>query len=345
MDIVTGKVLANPGVNCGHLSASSCPTAANLSTAGKFNVINGVNVTQVNLQWLDQKTGEPVGCFSPCSKLTTAQGSDNGKTGGGWRTILGGLTPQSPEAQMYCCPTPPVTPGVCSAGPAANSSYSLSVHTGQQCDAYTYAYDDAKGLARCGSQTQFEITFCPKLDPVDPPPVINPLSMTIILPAKVSALLDNVKINNNQIVKINNGSILSVENGPSCTMGIDNKSIVRGVSGSLCGQLIVDNTNKRITFPASGPISSLNLQFNMNTSVGISAYLNGNLIVNATPMESKGLPMNSVLTAYQGNKQGSCNLTINSCYARSILSCHIFKLLPSNLVRSKNQFVLNSKVI
>ncbi|WP_255411092.1 hypothetical protein [Legionella sp. km772] len=36
---------------------------------------------------------------------------------------------------------------------------------------------------------------------------------------------------------------------------------------------------------------------------------------------------------------------INSCYARSILSCHIFKLLPSNLVRSKNQFVLNSKVI
>ncbi|WP_158617472.1 hypothetical protein [Legionella sp. km772] len=35
----------------------------------------------------------------------------------------------------------------------------------------------------------------------------------------------------------------------------------------------------------------------------------------------------------------------NSCYARSILSCHIFKLLPSNLVRSKNQFVLNSKVI
>ncbi|WP_158617511.1 hypothetical protein [Legionella sp. km772] len=36
---------------------------------------------------------------------------------------------------------------------------------------------------------------------------------------------------------------------------------------------------------------------------------------------------------------------MSSCYARSILSCHIFKLLPSNLVRSKNQFVLNSKVI
>ncbi|RUR12280.1 hypothetical protein [Legionella sp. km772] len=40
-----------------------------------------------------------------------------------------------------------------------------------------------------------------------------------------------------------------------------------------------------------------------------------------------------------------CSFLINSCYARSILSCHIFKLLPSNLVRSKNQFVLNSKVI
>ncbi|WP_158617402.1 hypothetical protein [Legionella sp. km772] len=44
--------------------------------------------------------------------------------------------------------------------------------------------------------------------------------------------------------------------------------------------------------------------------------------------------------------QGSIDyFIINSCYARSILSCHIFKLLPSNLVRSKNQFVLNSKVI
>ncbi|RUR05779.1 hypothetical protein [Legionella sp. km772] len=42
---------------------------------------------------------------------------------------------------------------------------------------------------------------------------------------------------------------------------------------------------------------------------------------------------------------GEIILLNNSCYARSILSCHIFKLLPSNLVRSKNQFVLNSKVI
>ncbi|RUR09387.1 Ig-like domain-containing protein [Legionella sp. km772] len=44
------------------------------------------------------------------------------------------------------------------------------------------------------------------------------------------------------------------------------------------------------------------------------------------------------------NSISSCPIN-NSCYARSILSCHIFKLLPSNLVRSKNQFVLNSKVI
>ncbi|RUR06449.1 YihY/virulence factor BrkB family protein [Legionella sp. km772] len=48
----------------------------------------------------------------------------------------------------------------------------------------------------------------------------------------------------------------------------------------------------------------------------------------------------SYLNPFIGN-----NILIDSCYARSILSCHIFKLLPSNLVRSKNQFVLNSKVI
>ncbi|WP_158617505.1 hypothetical protein [Legionella sp. km772] len=45
------------------------------------------------------------------------------------------------------------------------------------------------------------------------------------------------------------------------------------------------------------------------------------------------------------NFASTARFIIYSCYARSILSCHIFKLLPSNLVRSKNQFVLNSKVI
>ncbi len=314
MDLMTGKVIANPGVNCGHLSADACPSDANLSTEGKFNTINGVNVTHVNLQWLDSKTGTPIGCFSPCSKLTTAQGSDNGHTEGGWHNILGGIIPQSPEAQMYCCPTPPISPGVCSAGPAARSSYSLSVHTGQQCDSYTYAYDDAKGLARCGSQTQFEITFCPKSTPSDEPqePVNTPVSMKMIVPNNVNALVDGEKANNNQIVSINKATVLSIENGASCTVGIDDKSVIKGLSGSLCTQLVFDNLGKTITFPSAEQGTGLKLQFNMNTSVGISAYLNNTLIVNATPIESKGLPNNSVLTAYQGNKQASCNLTINS---------------------------------
>jgi hypothetical protein len=267
-------------------------------------------VTQVNLQWLDPKTGSPVGCFSPCSKLTTAQGSDNGRKDGGWRNILGGLSPQSPEAQMYCCPTPPISPGVCSAGPAARSSYALSVHSNQQCDAYTYAYDDAKGLARCGSQTQFEITFCPKASPQ--PPVINPVSMKIIVPNNVNALIDGAKVSNNQIVSIKNGTILSINATNVCTVSVDTKAVVKGVSGSLCSKVVFDSIGKSIRFPSTEQASGFNMQFNMNISAGISAYLNGNLIVNATPMASKDLPANSVLTAYQGSKQGSCNLTINT---------------------------------
>jgi len=136
--------------------------------------------------------------------------------------------------------------------------------------------------------------------------------MKIIVPNNVGALVDGVKININQLVKINNASILSVENGASCTVGIDSQSLVKGTSGSLCTQLAFDNTGKTISFPTSGQNTGLNLQFNMNTSVGISAYLNGSIIVNATPIESKGLPGNSVLTAYQGSKQGSCSLTISA---------------------------------
>lgn len=314
MDIVTGKPLSSPGVNCGQLKADACPSDANLSTEGKYNIINGVNVTHVNLKWLDAKTGKAIGCFSPCSKLTTAQGSDNGQTGGGWRTILGGLTPQSPAAQMYCCPTPPISPGVCSAGPAARSSYSLSVHSGQLCDSYTYAYDDAKGLARCGAQTQFEITFCPSAQPT-PAPTPLTVSMKMIVPIGVAALLDGVPLNTNQMVTVNNNAVLSISNStkPSCILSVNQQLVVSATSGSLCSQVLINNTDKSITFPNLSPTpSSYSLQFNMNTSVGISAYLNGALIVNATPIDSKTLPKNSVLTAYQGTKQGSCNLTVNT---------------------------------
>ena len=311
-DLRNGQTLPNPGVDCGQLSVSSCPTDVNLSTEGKFNVINGVDVTRINLQWLADKTQTPIGCFSPCSKLTTAQGSDNGKTGGGWHTILGGLIPQSPEAQMYCCPTPPVTPEACSAGPAARSSYSTSVHLTQKCDAYTYAYDDGQGLAKCGSQTQFEVVFCPKAPPPQPPvPVITP--MKIIIPSTIQAQVDGTSVNNNQVVSIANGSTFNLQDNPNtiCTLAVNAQFYVTPLNGSLCSQLKIDNAAKSITFTNNTPpTTSVNLQFNMNTSAGITAYLNDTQLVNATPIDSAGLPKQSILKAYQDNKQGNCTLTI-----------------------------------
>jgi hypothetical protein len=237
MDMHSGQVLNNPNVDCSQLSVSSCPKDANLSTEGLYNIIHGVNVTSVNLQWLDAKTNTLLGCFSPCSKLTMAQGSDNGQTTGGWQRILGGLVPSSNEAKMYCCPTPPVSPEACSAGPVARSSYAQSVHESQKCDAYTYAYDDAKGLAQCGAQSQFAVVFCPSSQPTPTPsPTPSPVP------------------------------------------------------------------------PPTPP--SIQLQFNMNTSVGITAYLNNTLLINATPVNAANFPTNSILKATQENKAATCNLTL-----------------------------------
>ena len=158
----TGAPLHHPGVDCGGLRASSCPKDVDLSTEGKFNQINNHDMTHVNLQWMNEKTAQPAGCFSPCAKLTTSQGSDNGQTNGGWRVILGDLTPESNQAKMYCCPTPPVSPEACRVGPASKHEYTKSVHGAQQCNVYTYAYDDAEGLGVCGAQTHFELVFCPR---------------------------------------------------------------------------------------------------------------------------------------------------------------------------------------
>jgi hypothetical protein len=314
VDLNNGAVLTNPGVNCGQLSVASCPANANLSSEGLFNKINGIDVTRVNLQWLNPKTGTPIGCFSPCSKLTTSQGSDNGQTGGGWRTILGGITPQSPQAQWYCCPTPPISPGACSAGPAARSEYSIAVHNNQQCDSYTYAYDDAKGLAKCGSQARFEVVFCPKTTPPTTPP--SSVSMKIIVPPNVLAQINDAPVGNNQVVQVTQGLVFSIASSskPNCTVAVSPQLQVSGVSGSLCSQLKIDNGLKTITFPntQTAPTQKVAVQFNMNTTAGISAYLNGTIIVNATPMVLSTLPKNSVLSAYQGSKVGICNLTVTS---------------------------------
>ncbi|WP_419421292.1 hypothetical protein ACNVED_15595 (plasmid) [Legionella sp. D16C41] len=270
-DSATGRTVSNPGVNCGKLSLDLCPGDENLSTNGRYNIINGVDVTRVNLQWLDNTTKKPLGCFSPCSKMTMSQGSENGNMSGGWSSILGGLNPQSPQAQMYCCPTPPVSSEACRAGVAPNSAYSISVHTQQQCDAYTYAYDDAKGLTQCGAQTQFEVVFCPNSTPPN-----NTVSMTMIIPSQVSLQVDGKLVANKQVVTIRNGSIISSVSSPgsSCILSVNAQSQVAGTSGSLCAKLKFDNTNKSITYTSD----SNTVAFFLGIPQGMSVTINNQTI-------------------------------------------------------------------
>lgn len=80
-------------------------------------------------------------------------------------------------------------------------------------------------------------------------------------------------------------------------------------NGNLCAQLTIDNTGRTNTFPAT--VSNMQLQFNMNTSVGITAYLNDKLLTNASPIPAADYSLNSVLKAYQANKQATCDLILN----------------------------------
>jgi hypothetical protein len=160
----SGSLLQDASVRCGGLDPRQCPAGENLSTGGKYGTISGVDVTRVDLR-LGAVTAvaDLVGCFSPCTKLTQA-------ARGGWRTKLGGLAPDSPQAQMYCCPTPPVSPASCSAGPAATTQYLQAVQGPQKCNSYAYAYDDAQGLAKCEGPMKFELVYCPggKSPPLPP---------------------------------------------------------------------------------------------------------------------------------------------------------------------------------
>lgn len=95
-----------------------------------------------------QQGGATVGCFSPCKKWN-------------WPTPLGLGKPETQQpGLMLCCPTPPVSPTRCSAGPVATSQYVTMVHNNCP-SAYSYAYDDDAGLHACPLNTGFDVTFCP----------------------------------------------------------------------------------------------------------------------------------------------------------------------------------------
>jgi len=131
-------------VDCSGLTAAGCPTDDDLSTGGKY--------PQYKSQNENVKGSSPTwaGCFSTCSKLTyPTYGGD------------GVQPPQDPKAQMYCCPTPPVSSPQCVAGPVPKTKFVAAVHAMCKNTVYGYAYDDTVGLRQCSSNTVFTMTFGP----------------------------------------------------------------------------------------------------------------------------------------------------------------------------------------
>jgi hypothetical protein len=149
---VSSGDFAGPGgptnglINCLNLSMSGCPTAENMSTNGQFG-----HLSSVNLRRTHPTLGGNVGCYSPAGKLTFANWGNSPV-----------YTPAAPEAQWYTCPTPPISPTQCSAGPANSTQFRNYVHS--VCPTYAYAYDDGFGLSTCPASTltTYEVTFgCP----------------------------------------------------------------------------------------------------------------------------------------------------------------------------------------
>ncbi|RYZ96573.1 MAG: carbohydrate-binding protein [Moraxellaceae bacterium] len=135
-------------IDCSTIRVSDCPTNENLSTNGQFPQFNSVNLIATN-----PATGAVGGCYSPAAKLTFNH----------WANGFPTYPADSAQAQMYACPTPPISPDQCSAGPAARTKFHDMVHT--HCATYTYPYDDGVGLSSCPAATNlsYEVTFyCPQ---------------------------------------------------------------------------------------------------------------------------------------------------------------------------------------
>mmetsp|Transcript_82981 Transcript_82981/g.213823 ORF Transcript_82981/g.213823 Transcript_82981/m.213823 type:complete len:518 (-) Transcript_82981:129-1682(-) len=149
-------------VDCSALSFDTCPAAEDLGKAG----------SDVDLRVVNPATGETVGCYSPCSKLTLQQWANH---------EAAGRTPWDDDVVDYCCPTPPESPKQCREGPVKDTSFVKAVH--ESCPGvYGYAYDDGMGLLLCPDDTKYEVTFfCPQGDkkvPAAAPHAIMPPAPT-----------------------------------------------------------------------------------------------------------------------------------------------------------------------
>jgi hypothetical protein len=127
-------------VDCSGLSVAGCPTNDDLTTGGKF--------PQFANQ--DEHVKGGGGCYSTCGKLTYPTFGGDGVQ-----------PPSDPRAQMYCCPTPPVSSPQCQAGPVVKTQYVQAVHAMCKKSVYGYAYDDGVGLRNCSSDTNIVMTYGP----------------------------------------------------------------------------------------------------------------------------------------------------------------------------------------
>jgi len=126
-------------IDCSGLTLDACPTSEDLSSGGAFPAL-------ASLSLVASSTAGNAGCYSDCARLTFGQ----------WDPQA--FAPGSPEAQAYCCPTPPVTPEACRAGPVARTGYTAAVH--RLCpQVYAYGYDDGTGLWGCPAGTRYGVTF------------------------------------------------------------------------------------------------------------------------------------------------------------------------------------------
>eukprot|EP00439_Symbiodinium_sp_Y106_P070486 s3201_g12.t1 len=122
------------------LTFEQCPTQERLGTK------------TFDMQARRWGSGSIAGCYSPCLKLTDPKWNN---------TASRGRSRTDDVAAPYCCPTPPISPQACRAGPVEETEYVKAVH--KYCPGvYAYCYDDAMGLLQCSADSNYELEFfCP----------------------------------------------------------------------------------------------------------------------------------------------------------------------------------------
>lgn len=135
-------------VDGSQISLQGCPTSDNIGSVG-----------YQDLRVFAPGHNSMSGCYSPCAKLTFSN----------WNNTVGRHQAEDPIANMYCCPTPPISSEQCRHGPVEQTSYVKYIHKAAN-NVYAYAYDDGVGLQTCPAGTKYTWSlFCPGGSQPSPP--------------------------------------------------------------------------------------------------------------------------------------------------------------------------------